>query len=108
MRLYIDSALSDDWEKWAKRDVLYGATTNPLLFKSQGVDLNKRSIFRMIDRAKDLDLKSLQLQVYGLNQPKEAAKQMSRFFDRWHDGVVAKVPLTAEGFYKHNYLQTKD
>lgn len=97
MRLYIDSALSDDWEKWAKRGVLYGATTNPLLFKSQGVDLNKRSIFRMIDRAKDLDLKSLQLQVYGLNQPKEAAKQMSRFFDRWQDGVVAKVPLTAEG-----------
>ena len=97
MRLYIDSALSDDWEKWAKRGVLYGATTNPLIFKSQGVELSKRTIFRMIDKAKDLGLQSLQLQVHGLNQPKEAAKQMSRFFDRWQDGVVAKVPLTAEG-----------
>ena len=97
MRLYIDSALSDDWEKWAKRGMLYGATTNPMIFKSQGVELSKRTIFRMIDRAKDFDLKSLQLQVHGLNHPKEAAKQMSRFYDRWQDGVVAKVPLTAEG-----------
>lgn len=97
MRLYIDSALSDDWEKWAKRGVLYGATTNPLIFKSQGVDLTKRTVFRMIDKAKDIGLKSLQLQVHGLNQPKEAAKQMSRYFDRWPDGVVGKVPLTVEG-----------
>ena len=96
MRLYIDSALSEDWEKWAKRGVLYGATTNPLIFKNQGVDLNKKTVFRLIDNAKELGLTCLQLQVHGLRQPRDAAKQMARFFDRWQDGVVAKVPLTAE------------
>ncbi len=97
MRLYIDSALTDDWEKWAKRGVLYGATTNPLIFKKQSVDLNRKTVFRLIDSAKDMGLTSVQFQVYGLNHPRDAAKQMARFFDRWQDGVTAKVPLTAEG-----------
>ena len=97
MRLYIDSAVTADWETWAKRSVLYGATTNPLIFKKQGVDMGRWTVVRMIDTAKALGLKSLQLQVHGLNQPKDAAKRMARFYERWQEGVVAKVPLSAEG-----------
>ena len=97
VRLYIDSALTSDWETWAKRGMLYGATTNPLIFQKQDVDLSRKTINRLVDKAKDLNLQSLQLQVHGLDQPKEAAKTFTRFFDRWSDGVVAKVPLTPEG-----------
>ncbi|MAW52149.1 MAG: hypothetical protein CME01_04920 [Geminicoccus sp.] len=97
MRLYIDSAVTEDWEVWTRRNVLYGATTNPLIFQKQNVDFNRRTVVRMIDKAKDLGLKALQLQVHGLRQPKDAAKRMARYFERWPAGVVAKVPLTAEG-----------
>ncbi|MGB1156861.1 MAG: transaldolase family protein [Alphaproteobacteria bacterium] len=96
MRLYIDSALASDWEKWMKRGVLYGATTNPLIFQKQAVDVSKRAMLRMVDQAKAMGLQALQLQVSGFENPRDAAKRMGRFFDRWQDGVVAKVPLTAQ------------
>lgn len=97
MRLYIDSALITDWEPWAKRGLLFGATTNPLIFEKQGFALTASTLDRLIDQARDLALRSLQFQVDGLQAPEQAAQAFNRHFDRWPEGLVAKVPLTASG-----------
>ena len=37
MRLFIDSALADDWQAWLPSGLLYGVTTNPTLLKRAGL-----------------------------------------------------------------------
>lgn len=105
MRLFVDSALPSDWEYFKSLGLLYGATTNPLIFQKQAITPNMETLLELVDIAEDLGLVELQLQVTGLNDPEAAAERMMALFEAWPEGVVAKVPMTLAGLAAMRLLE---
>lgn len=93
MRLFLDSSDTQQWSDAARAGFLYGVTTNPLIFKREGLQYSIQNIMRLIDTARDLGLRELQIQVTDVAAPDTAISAFMRLFERWPDGLVAKVPF---------------
>ena len=105
MRLFVDSALPSDWEYFKSLGLLYGATTNPLIFQKQEVNPSMETLLELVDIAEDMGLAELQLQVTGLDDPEAASERMMALFEAWPEGVVAKVPMTLPGLAAMRLLE---
>ena len=66
MRLFLDSSDIHQWSDAARANLLYGVTTNPLIFKREGLQYSIQNITRLIDTARDLNLRELQIRNRGL------------------------------------------
>lgn len=93
MRLFIDSADREQWKRFGRTGLLYGATTNPLVFEREGVDAAQASKIELVSVARDLGFHELQFQITGLADPETAVAEFMAVFETWPEGVVAKVPF---------------
>ena len=77
--------------------IVHGVTTNPLIFKREGLQYSIQNITRLIDTARDLNLRELQIQVTEVSNPEAAIRAFMPLYERWPQGIVAKVlcPTTA-------------
>ncbi|PSC71121.1 Transaldolase [Micractinium conductrix] len=95
MRLYLDSANVQEWEKWAEAGLFYGFTTNPTILKKDGVPCNIASMRHLTREAFTLDMEELQLQAWGTT----GVELYSCGLDLMDldSRVVVKLPITLEG-----------
>jgi transaldolase len=65
LRLFLDSARPDDWERWLPLGVFYGVTTNPLLLERAGQACTPENLAALGDRAFALGAREIHLQAWG-------------------------------------------
>ena len=65
MRLYLDTANTQDWAQLLPLGVFYGITTNPLLAQRAGLDYAQSDWRGLLAHAKALGAQELHLQAFG-------------------------------------------
>lgn len=95
VRLYLDSANTVEWKKWAETGMFYGFTTNPTILKHAGVHCTLPSIRQLTREAFGLDVQELQLQAWGdtMAEMYSCALDLAELDTR----VVVKLPITMDG-----------
>ena len=61
--------------------------------QARGPAIFDTNITRLIDTARDLDLRELQIQVTEVSDPDAAIRAFMPLYERWPQGIVAKVPF---------------
>lgn len=100
MRLYLDSADTDQWNRLLPSGIFYGVTTNPLLAARAGLDYGQINWSELARRVCDFGGSELHGQIVG----DEIAAL--RFAENIYDigaklqlETVVKIPLTRQGIY---------
>ena len=95
LRLYIDSAGTDDWEQYLPLGLFYGVTTNPKLLRAVGVGFNFKEISNLAGEAFFLGAGEIHLQVWGEGSEDylEAGRALADIDPR----VRVKVPIDRVG-----------
>mgnify|MGYP000214402597 CR=1 FL=1 len=94
MRLYLDTANTQDWVKLLPLGVFYGITTNPLLAQRAGLDYARSDWRGLLAHAKALGAQELHLQAFG--DPSTYLKWAREIYDIAHQEeitAVIKIPL---------------
>ena len=65
LRLYLDTANSEDWEDFMPTGAFYGITTNPLLTKRVGLNYGEIAWEEMVSKAAELGAKEFHVQIHG-------------------------------------------
>lgn len=105
IRLFLDTADTQQWENWLPTGLFYGVTTNPLLLERAGVPCSVEALQKIAQNAFKLGAKEIQLQTWGssIEQLVEIGKQLAAIDDR----VVIKVPITQLGTQAASQLITQ-
>ncbi len=99
LRLFLDSAVPGDWERFLPLGVFRGVTTNPVLLQRADQACTLENLAGIAARVADLGAREIQMQVWG-----ESSDEMfhcgSRLalLDSPDLDVVVKVPATEEGY----------
>ena len=99
MRLYLDSAAPDDWERFLPLGVFRGVTTNPLLLQRAGQLCTLDNLEKIARKVSDLGAKEVQMQAWGetIDQMFHTGSRLALMNGMGID-VVVKVPATEEGY----------
>lgn len=102
LRLYLDSADTTEWAKWAEAGIFYGFTTNPSILKRDGVQCTVPAMRNLSRHAFDLGAEELHLQAWGTTM----AELYSCGLDlvELDSRVLVKLPMTLEGMKAANRL----
>jgi len=103
MKLFLDTANTDQVAEIAAWGILDGVTTNPTLVAKEGKDF-KETVLKMCELVNEV---SAQVTATDFEGMKKQAKEYSS----WHKHVVVKVPMTTEGlktlsFCRKNGIRT--
>lgn len=95
-RLFLDSADTREWEKWAPTGTLYGFTTNPLILDRDRVPCTIESCKQLALTARKLGVQELQCQAWGgsadaLEVSALSLLELDPFF------ITVKLPCTTAG-----------
>ncbi len=96
MRLFIDSALADDWQAWLPSGLFYGVTTNPTLLKRAGLACELTVLSRLTAQALTLGAQEVHLQAWGGNAT-AFYDCGSRLAALAPGRVLVKLPITRAG-----------
>lgn len=98
LRLFLDSANPEDWQRFLPTGVFYGVTTNPLLLERAGQACTLANLEQLARRACDLGVEEIQLQTWG-QKPEEMVHNGSQLALMAGLGldVAVKVPATETG-----------
>ena len=97
MRLYLDSADDDAWERLLPYGIFHGITTNPLLAQRAGLSYTTMDWAELIARAARYGVQEIHLQVYGSPDTYQGQAQQWYELGRDHEiDVVVKIPLVKE------------
>jgi|GEM_PF-77059 len=98
-RLFLDSALLADWERFLPLGLFQGVTTNPLLLERAGQECSLANLERMTRRAVSLGAREIHLQTWG-RTPEELIHNGSQLALMSGLGVdvCVKVPATEMGW----------
>ena len=99
MKLFLDTANTDQVAEVAAWGVLDGVTTNPSLVAKEGKDF-KETVLAMCKLVPNV---SAQVTATEFEEMKKQADQYSG----WHTNVVVKVPMTVEGLKTLSYCKGK-
>ena len=94
MRLYLDTANTQDWVQLLPLGVFYGITTNPILAQRAGLDYARSDWRGLLAHAKALGAKELHLQAFG--DPSTYVKWAREIYGIAHQEeitAVIKIPL---------------
>jgi len=91
MKIYLDTAITEEIKKGAETGIIDGVTTNPSLIKKSGRDF-KEVINEITDILPDGDVSAEVVSEDFEGMMKEAKEYAS-----WKPNIVIKVPLTREG-----------
>ena len=96
MRLYLDSANVQEWEKWAETGLFYGFTTNPTILKRDGIQCTIQAM-RNLSRSAfgNCEMEELQLQAWGLTWSDLYSCGLDLY--EMDSRIVVKVPMTPPG-----------
>ena len=95
LRLFLDSADSQEWQTWLPSGLFYGITTNPLLLQRAQLDCSVEQCRRLARQAFDLGVQEIQLQTWGATIAEQinTATALAAIDPR----VVIKIPATRTG-----------
>ncbi len=97
MRLYLDTADGDAWERLLPYGIFNGITTNPLLAQRAGLSYTTMDWAELIARAARYGAQEIHLQVYGSPDTYQGQAQQWYELGRDHEiDVVVKIPLVKE------------
>ncbi len=99
LRLFLDSAAPEDWQRFLPLGVFYGVTTNPLLLQRADQACTLNNLEKIAKRVADLGAHEIQMQVWGATAA-EMFHSGSRLalMNGLGIEVVVKVPATEEGY----------
>jgi transaldolase len=100
MKLFLDTANTDQVAEIAQWGVLDGVTTNPSLVAKEGKEF-KPTILEM---CKHVPCVSAQVTAADF----EGMKKQGEEYASWHEHVVVKVPMTTEGLKALTYFRSKN
>ncbi|GAB4819137.1 hypothetical protein N2152v2_006183 [Parachlorella kessleri] len=106
LQLYLDSADTRSWRRWADTGLFYGFTTNPTILKRDKVQCTPSSLKQLAAEAFSCGAAELQLQAWGrtAGQLADVGKKLFDIDDR----IVVKVPITLEGVKAAKVLDEED
>ena len=95
LRLLVDSADPENWERCVRRGWVFGATTNPNILRRDGWTVEETSYKALVENAQRIGLRELHIQATGSTAEDltETGLAIAGLWDR----LKVKVPLTAEG-----------
>ncbi len=97
MRLYLDSANIDDWQKCAQFELVYGVTTNPLLAQRAGLDYSNINWSEMVKLAASLGWQEIHIQLTENDLASDKlASSLYELGQKNNIDVVLKIPLNEQ------------
>lgn len=95
LRLYVDSANTNDWEKYLPTGIFYGVTTNPTLLKKSGVEFKISHLAKLATIAFNLGADEIHIQMWSskFNSMLKVGRELARIDQR----VMIKVPINLAG-----------
>lgn len=99
MRLFLDSAEPQDWQRFLPTGVFYGVTTNPLLLERSGQACTLENLEKLTRLAVDLGAEEIHLQTWGKTSEEmvHTGSQLALMAGLGID-VAVKIPATELGF----------
>lgn len=99
LRLYLDSAAPEDWERFLPLGVFCGVTTNPLLLQRADQACTLNNMEKIATRVLALGAREIQMQVWGesIDMMFSTGSQLALLSGLGID-VVVKVPATEDGY----------
>ena len=96
LRLLLDCADPQEWERWLPSGLFQGITTNPTLLRRAGQPCTLDHLAQLSARAADLGCREIHLQTWGNDGPQQLANGRAlAALDRQR--VFVKVPITRQG-----------
>lgn len=90
MKIFLDSAITEDIKRFAASGLVDGVTTNPTLIMKSGRDQEEvtKEICALVDGPVSAE---------GVAQDSQGMIDEGRAFSQWAKNVVVKIPMTEEG-----------
>jgi transaldolase len=96
LRLFLDSADPNQWQRWLPGGLFHGVTTNPTLLARVGRPCRLDALAELVDLSRELGCLELHLQAWG--QEADRLESCGRTLHGLDPGrVVVKLPVTREG-----------
>lgn len=95
LRLFLDSADRDAWQRLLPLGLFHGVTTNPTILKRAGVDGSIASLEALYADAVGHGLSEIQMQTWGTDRDQMIGS--GRIIAGFGGHAVVKVPATPEG-----------
>jgi transaldolase len=95
IRLFLDTADTQQWEQWLPTGLFYGVTTNPLLLERSQVTCSVEQLKALANQAFALKAKEVQLQTWGTTV--DSLVKTGELLAAINERVVVKVPITKIG-----------
>lgn len=99
MKLFLDTANTDQVAEIASWGVLDGVTTNPSLVAKEGKDF-KETVLKMCELVTCVSAQVTETEFEGM-------KKQADEYSSWHKHIVVKVPMTVEGLKTISYCKGK-
>lgn len=99
LRLFLDAADPEAWNRFLPLGIFHGITTNPLLLERAGQPCNLENLGRLAAVAGELGAREIQLQTWGASVGKmvETGFELAKLGSPELRKVI-KIPATEEGF----------
>ncbi|BAZ16729.1 transaldolase [Calothrix sp. NIES-4071] len=95
IRLFLDTADTQQWQHWLPTGLFYGVTTNPLLLELSQVTCSVSHLKALASLAFTLKAKEVQLQTWGTTV--DCLVKTGKLLAAIDERVVVKVPITKIG-----------
>ncbi|GAX41001.1 transaldolase [Tolypothrix sp. NIES-4075] len=94
IRLFLDTADTQQWEDWLPTGLFYGVTTNPLLLQDK-IPCEVSQLKVLANQAFALNAKEVQLQTWGTTV--DSLVKTGKLLAAINERIVVKVPITKMG-----------
>jgi transaldolase len=95
IRLFLDTADVQQWQKWLPTGLLYGVTTNPLILERDKIPCEISHLKALANQAFALDAKEIQIQTWGATV--DSLVNTGKLLATIDKRIVVKVPITTTG-----------
>ena len=97
LRLFLDSADRDAWQRWLPTGLFHGVTTNPTILAAAGLTCTLEVIAGLVDDALAHGIEEIQVQSWGTRA--EMLVQNGLALSALSPRLVVKVPITLDGIH---------
>ncbi len=95
IRLFLDTADTQQWQQWLTTGLFYGVTTNPLLLERDKIPCDVSQLKALANQAFALKAKEIQLQTWGTTV--DSLVKTGQLLAEIDERIVVKVPITKIG-----------
>jgi transaldolase len=96
LRLFIDTADSESWQRSLPSGAFYGVTTNPILLEKANVPCRVETLSQLANTAFDLGATEVQIQTWGQTVDEMVTTGL-RLAEISPGAIVVKIPVTKIG-----------